>query len=246
MPSHLRFRIFEDFSFVISDHDLLVVMIKNVSWVDRNFAASPWCIDDELRYSVAGRVTPETFDDLDPFCHGGSEVSRPVDEVTLIDIVRADAAHHEFMNKCPHHGQIVIYPFQEHALVSERYSMVDEALESCPHLGGQLAGMVDVNAHPEGMKFLEHPAQLRCDPLRQENWDTCADPDKLYVFDGAQTAQNPAEFIVGKEQGISTGKQDVSNFSVIFQISISFLKIGVQLVFANATHHAAPGAIATI
>ena len=75
MPDHLAFRIFEDFSFVISDHDFLVIMIQDVSRVDRNFTAAPWSIDDELRHSVTGRMAPETFDDLDPFCYGSAEVS---------------------------------------------------------------------------------------------------------------------------------------------------------------------------
>jgi hypothetical protein len=84
--------------------------------------------------------------------------------------------------------------------------VVDQAFKSGLHLRGQLARVVDVNTHPERMKFLEHLAQRRRDPLREENRDPCADPDELDMFDGAQTAQNPPEFIVREEQGISAGE----------------------------------------
>src|SRR5580704_3078294 len=206
MARHLQFRVFENFSFVVSDHDFLVVMIKDVSRVDRNFAAAPWCIDDELRHRVTGRVPAQTFDNLDPFGHRSSEVSRSMDQIALIDVIWADAAHDELMNQRSHHSQIIIYTFQEHTLVAERNAVVDEAFKSCLDLSCQLTRMVDMNAHPKRMKFLQHPAQFRRDSLRQEDWDTGADPDKLDMFDRAQTTQNSAEFVVGEEQGVSAGK----------------------------------------
>ena len=108
-----------------------------------------------------------------------------MDQVALIDVIWADAAHDELMDQRPHYGQIIIYPFQEHTLVAKRDSVVDQALKSRLDLSRQLTRMVGMDAHPKRMKFLEHPAQFRRDSLRQENWDTCADPDKLDMFDGA-------------------------------------------------------------
>src|SRR5215831_5220766 len=46
--------ILEDFSFVIPDHDFFVVVIENVTGIDRHFAAAAGSVDDELRYRVTG------------------------------------------------------------------------------------------------------------------------------------------------------------------------------------------------
>jgi hypothetical protein len=99
----------------------------------------------------------------------------------------------------PHDVQIIVHALQENALVSEWYSMVYQTFQSGLNLDRQLARMIDVNAHPEWVKFLEHLAQFGGDPLRQEDRDTSPDPDELYMFDPAQTAQDAAELVVGKE-----------------------------------------------
>jgi hypothetical protein len=96
------------------------------------------------------------------------------------------------------------------------------------------------------MKFLEHPAQLRCDPLRQENRHPCPNTDELDVLDGAQTAQNPAKLIVREDERVSSGEQDVADFRMSFQISKGLLEIGMQLLFAGAADYPASGAISTV
>src|SRR5206468_6183151 len=106
---HFHFRIFENFAFVVSDHDLFVVMVEDVSRVNRNFTAAPGRVDHELWHSVTGSVTPQTLDNLDPLCYRGSQVSRTENQVTLIDVVGTDAADHKLVNQCSHHGQIVVY-----------------------------------------------------------------------------------------------------------------------------------------
>ena len=45
------FRIFEDFALVIADHDFFVVVIQDVSGIDRHFAAAAGGIDDILRHA---------------------------------------------------------------------------------------------------------------------------------------------------------------------------------------------------
>src|SRR5216684_7713074 len=60
-------RILEDFSFVIADHDFLVVVIENVTGIDRHFAAAAGRVDHVLRNGVTGGVTTQAFDDLDSF-----------------------------------------------------------------------------------------------------------------------------------------------------------------------------------
>lgn len=59
--------VLEDVAFVIPDHDFFVVVIEDVTGVDRDFAAAAGGVDDELRNAVAGGVTTQAFDDLDSF-----------------------------------------------------------------------------------------------------------------------------------------------------------------------------------
>ncbi len=59
--------IFENFSFVIADHDLFVVVIENVAGIDRHFAAAAGRVDYKLRHGVTSSVTAQAFDDLDSF-----------------------------------------------------------------------------------------------------------------------------------------------------------------------------------
>ena len=67
-------RILEDFSFVIADHDLLVVVVEDVTGIDRHFAAAARGVDHELRDGVASGVAAQAFDDLDAFCDRGAQM----------------------------------------------------------------------------------------------------------------------------------------------------------------------------
>ena len=246
MGGHFQFGILEDFTFVISNHDLFVVMIQNVARVDWNFTTASWGIDDELRNGVTSSVTSKTFDDFDPFGDRGPKMSRSVNKIALINVIRADTAHDQLVYQSPHHGQVVVDPFQEDALISERYSVINQKFKSGLHLGGEFTRMIGMDAHPKRVKFLKHPAEFRCNPLGQENGNPGANSDELDMFNGPQTAQNSAQLIVGKEEGISSGKQNVPDLGVRFQVPIGFLEIGVQLLFARPADHAASGAIAAI
>ena len=65
-----------------------------------------------------------------------------------------------------HCFEIVVHPFEQHALVAERDAGVGEPLERFFHFNRQLARMIDVHAYPERVIFLQHGAKLRRDPLR--------------------------------------------------------------------------------
>ena len=45
-----RLGVFEDFSFVIADHDLFVVVIQNVAGIDWHLAATAGSVDHVLRH----------------------------------------------------------------------------------------------------------------------------------------------------------------------------------------------------
>ena len=61
--------ILKNVSFVIPDHDLFVVVIKDVTGIDRNFSAAARSVDYELRHSVTGGMSAQSFDDLDALGH---------------------------------------------------------------------------------------------------------------------------------------------------------------------------------
>ena len=124
--------------------------------------------------------------------------------------------------------------------------MVYQTLQSNLDLCRQFTRMIGVHAHPEWVKFLKHLTQFGRDPLWQEYRDPSPDPDELDMFDRTQTPQNSPQLIVGKKQGVSARKQNVSDLRVSFQIPVSFLEIGVQFLFADAADDATACAVAAI
>src|SRR5437016_14402052 len=57
--------VLEDFAFVIADDDFFVVVIKDVTGIDRHLSPAAGSVDDKLRHSITGGVTAQAFDDLD-------------------------------------------------------------------------------------------------------------------------------------------------------------------------------------
>src|SRR5438067_13224559 len=66
--------ILEDFPFVIPDHDFFVVVIENVTRIDRDLAAAAGSVDDKLGNSVTRGVTAQPLDNLDAFSNRRAQV----------------------------------------------------------------------------------------------------------------------------------------------------------------------------
>src|SRR5712671_6653692 len=66
--------VLEDFPFVIPDHDFFVVVIENVTGIDRHLAAAAGSIDDKLGNSVTRGVTAQPLDNLDAFGNRRAQV----------------------------------------------------------------------------------------------------------------------------------------------------------------------------
>ena len=66
--------VLENFPFVIPDHDFFVVVIENVTGIDRHFAAATGSVDDELRHGVTRGVTAQPLDNFDAFCDRCAQV----------------------------------------------------------------------------------------------------------------------------------------------------------------------------
>ena len=59
--------ILENFTFVIPDHDFFVVVIQNVTGINRHFTTAAGGVDDELRHSITGGVAAQRLNDVEAF-----------------------------------------------------------------------------------------------------------------------------------------------------------------------------------
>jgi hypothetical protein len=60
------------------------------------------------------------------------------------------------------------------------------------------------------MKLLKHLTEFGRNPLRQKDRYARTDPQKFYVGNRTKALQNSFQFIVGKQEGISAGEQDIA------------------------------------
>src|ERR1700720_300156 len=61
------------------------------------------------------------------------------------------------------------------------------------------------------MKLSKHRAELRCDALRQEYRDACADPQELDMRNSPQLAEQMLELVVAKKQRVAAAEQHVAD-----------------------------------
>src|SRR3981081_4214354 len=108
---------------------------------------------------------------------------RTMDQITLVDIIWADARHHEFVDQRLHDAEVVVNSFQQDALVAERHTMVHQAFKSRLYLCRDLFGMIHMDAHPERMELLEHLAEFDCNALREKHRNSTSYANKLDMFD---------------------------------------------------------------
>src|SRR5205823_4580842 len=100
----------------------------------------------------------------------------------LVNVIWTDAADEKFVHERFHRFEIVVHAGEQHALIAERDSGIGQSLERLLHFNRQLARMIHVHAHPKRMMLGENRAKLGRDALRQENWNTSSDSQKLDVL----------------------------------------------------------------
>ena len=64
------------------------------------------------------------------------------------------------------------------------------------------------------MVFLQHPAKLGRDPLRQENRHAGADTKKFEMWNRAQTDEDFFEFGITEEERVTAGEKHVAHFAL--------------------------------
>src|SRR5689334_21979526 len=124
--------------------------------------------------------------------------------------------------------------------------MIRQKLECGLHFERQFTWMIDMHIHPKRMELLKYPAEFRRNPLRQESRYARTDPQKFNVRNRAKALQNPFEFVVGKQEGVSAGEQDVAYFGVILKITIDLFKIGMKFLFPDPADDPTSGTVTAI
>ena len=77
--------------------------------------------------------------------------------------------------------------------------------------------------------FLEHLAQLRRDPLRQEDRDARPDAYELHVLDGTKPPEQVVELSVGKQKRIAAAQQHVAHLGMRFNVAERPLMLGMEV-----------------
>lgn len=101
-------------------------------------------------------MAAEVFDDVDALGYGGAEVGGAGDEIALIQVVGADAAHEKFVDECFLDFGGVVDAAKEDGLVAQRDAGFSKADEAVADFGGEFFGMVGVDGDEERVMFFKH------------------------------------------------------------------------------------------
>src|SRR4051812_20790156 len=235
-----------DVALVVAEHDLVVAVRDQVVRHDRDLAAAPGRVDDVGRDGVARGVTTETFDDLETLADGRPEVTRALDEVALVEVVRPNAVRDKLVDERALDVDAVVDAREQDALVADRQPRLGQLVDGAADLRRDLVRVVEMEVDPERVVLLEHLAQLVVDPLRQEDGDPAADPDDLDVRDLAQAAQDLFEQLGGEREAITARDQDVSDLRGPAEVLELRLVVATVEVLGGVADDPAPRAIPAV
>jgi hypothetical protein len=147
-------------------------------------------------------VAAQPPDNLQAFFYRGPEVSRPQDRVALVQVVGFNPDFEKALHQRFHGGHIIVHPGEKNRLAPQGNPCIRQTLARLAHFRSQFLRMGEMDAHPEGMEFLQHPGQSRGDSLRKDHRRLGSDPQELHMTDLAQTRKKPSQALVRKGQGI--------------------------------------------
>ncbi len=192
--------------FVVPEDGAFVILFDDVLRVDGDFATTAGAVYNELGDGVAGGVTAKALDDLDAFGDAGAEVGCALNEVALVEVVWANAAHEEFLDEFLLDFDGVVDSFKKNGLIPHNNAGISQATEGVADFGGEFVGVVGVDGKEEGMELLENIAEFRGNSLGKEKRDAGAEPEELDVGNFVETSEETFEFGVGKQEWVSAGK----------------------------------------
>ena len=236
----------EFLAFIVSKDRAFFVGLHDILWIDGDFSSSARGIDNILGDGVAGSVAAKAFDDFDPLGNSGSEVGGPLNEIALIEIVGADAAHEEFVNELLLNLDGVVDLVEEDGLVPHHDSGIGEPAKGIVNFGGEFAGVVRVDGNKEGVEFFEHRAEFGRDALGEEDGDARANADELDVGDRVEFGEEFLELAIREKERVTTGEEDIAHLRSIFEILNGLVPLGFQFLVRNSGDDTGPGAIAAV
>ena len=169
-----------------------------------------------------------------------------LDQVALVEIIGPHPAAQELLHEHLHYVGVVVHAAQQDRLIPQRNTRIGETAERLAHLDGEFPWMIDMDAHPKRVKFLQHRAKLGGNPLRKEDGDAAADAQELNVLDGAQAAEQVVEPLVREQESVAARKQDIAHLGMFLKIIDGAVKIEFQFLLADAAHDATARAITAI
>ncbi len=150
-----------------------------------DFAASTRGIDDIGGNPHARGVTAQTAHNFDPLFDGGTKVVGPLDQISLVDVVRFDPDRQKFLHKTLHDQRVVIDPAHKNCLIAKGDAGVGEPGTGLGGCFGDFVGMVEMGIDIEWVIFAQHPHQIGGDALRKDDGNPGADANDLDGGDGA-------------------------------------------------------------
>ncbi len=104
----------------VANDDALWRLTDEIVGHDGYFAAAAWRINHVGRNRKTCRMTAQRFHDFDALRHRGAEVSRALDQITLIQIVGTHAITQQFMAQTLDDVRAIVHACEQHRLIAER------------------------------------------------------------------------------------------------------------------------------
>ena len=230
----------------VTQDNLARSLRNDVGGHDGSLAAAAGSVDNEGGDAVTGGMATQSFHDLDTLGNGGTEVAQTQRGIALIDVVGTDTDANQLVDQLQHDVDAVVNAGQQDGLVAQGDTSISQHGGSASSFLGDLLGAVEVSIQPDGMILLEDVAQLRSDTLRHNDGGTGTQTDDLDMGDGADAGDDVLQHLVGDQQGVTAGQQDVADLGMIADVLDAVVDLLLGHFGITGTGEAATGAMTAV
>ena len=100
-----------------------------------------------------------------------------------------------------------------------------------------LPGVVELRIEVKGMVLLEHPAELRRDPLGKSAGDPGTDADHLDRGNTVDPGEYVFQAVIRHHQGIPAGEEDVPQLGMLADVVDTLVDLGGRKLLIPFPHH---------
>ena len=226
----------------VTQDNLARSLRNDVSGHDGSLAAAAGSVDNEGGDAVTGGMTTQSFHDLDTLGNSGTEVAQTQRGIALIDVVGTDTDANQLVDQLQHDVDAVVNTGQQDGLVAQGDTGVGQHGGSASSLFSDLLGAVEVGVQPDGMILLEDVAQLGSNTLGHNDGGTRAQTDDFNVRNGADAGDDVLQQLVGDQQGVTAGQQNVADLGMIADVLDAVIDLLLGHLGIAGTGEAATGA----